>query len=100
MITEKIASTKPVVATGRELVLVVTESGQQIWVNKAQFDEKAELINYEHHKAGSAWTNAKTGETGTRKSDSNEFVGCKRASKFDVLDYLQKQGVTPTFSLS
>lgn len=100
MITEQIASTKNVVATGKELVLVTTVSGKQVWVNKSQMDANAETITYNTHAAGTEWVNAKTGEKGVRKSELNEFVGCGKTSKFAVLDYLQAKGITPTFSLS
>ena len=100
MITEQIASTKSVVANGKELVLVVTATGKQIWVNKSQLDANAETITYNTHAKGSEWVNNRTGQTGVRKSDLNEFVGCGKTSKFAVLDYLQAKGITPTFSLS
>lgn len=100
MITENIASTKPVVSKGRELILVVTSSGQQVWVNKGQFDATSETVSYLSHKAGSTYMNKATGVEGQRKSDMNEFVGCGKASKFAVIDYLVSKGITPTFSLS
>lgn len=100
MITEQIVSSKTIKKDGRELVLVITASNQQVWVNKAQFDDRAETVTYNAHKAGSEWVNAKTGEKGKRKSDLNEFVGCGKTSKFAVLDYLQSKGINPTFSFN
>lgn len=100
MITEQIASIKPVVANGKELVLVTTVSSKQVWVNKSQLDANAETITYNAHAEGSEWVNPKTGAKGIRKSALNEFVGCGKTSKFAVLDYLQAKGITPTFSLS
>ena len=101
MTTEAIVSTKPVVAAGIEKVLITTESGATVWVNKSQFIPNAKSVTYEAHAAGSTWTNAKTGATGTRKSASNEYVGCDgKAQDLTVIKYLISQGITPTFSLS
>ena len=100
MLTETIASKKPVLAKSGEMFLVTTKSGATIWVMKSQLVDSAETITYEQHAAGSTYTNNKTGEIGVRKSAANEFVGYGKASKFDVLDYLKAQGVTPVFSLS
>lgn len=75
MITEIIASAKPVVSKGRELVLVLTKSGAQIWVNKAQYSDKAVSVTYTSHKAGDKWLNTATGEEGVRTVASNTFEG-------------------------
>lgn len=99
MITEIIASTKQVATAGRKLVLIVTKSGAQVWANADQFDDKAETVSYNSYKAGTEWKNAKSGQTGIRKSDANEVVGFGKSSKFDVLDYLVAKGVTPSFNL-
>lgn len=99
MITETIASTKNVNSGGRELVIVTTKSGQVVWVNKAQFDDKAETISFNQHKEGSTWK-GRDGKEGVRKTAFNEFVGTGKSSKFDVLDYIMSKGVTPTFALS
>lgn len=100
MTTEIIASKKPVLAKFGEMFLVTTKSGAVIWVMRSQLPDNAENITYEQHAVGSTYTNNKTGESGVRKVASNEFIGFGKASKFDVLDYLKAQGVTPTFSLS
>ena len=99
MNTEQIISVKPVNAAGRKLALVLTASGQEIWVNESQIDDKAETISYNSHKAGSKWVNTKLGTEGVRKGDTNEFVGCGKTNKLAILDYLIAKGITPTFTL-
>ena len=99
MITENIVSRKNVVKDSKELVLVTTTSGAEIWVPKTQLNDAAETVSFNVHKAGSTWTNSKTGATGVRKADATEYIGCGRINKFAILDYLKSQGVTPTFTL-
>lgn len=100
MITETIASSKPVNTAKGKKVIVLTTTGKQVWVPEHQFDTNAETVSFIPHLAGSEYKNPKTGEVGKRKEDSNEFVGCGKASKFAVIDYLVSKGITPTFSLS
>jgi len=103
MITELILGSKPVNKDGRDLVLVTTASGKNIWVNKAEHDASAETVSYAAEKAGQSWTNAKTGATGIRKVDTNTFK-CfgkqivKKSSTTELFDYLISKGITPTFS--
>jgi hypothetical protein len=99
MITENIVSRKNVVKDGKDLVLVTTESGAEVWAPKAQLNDAAETVSFNAHKKGSKWSNPKTGATGERREDTNEYLGCGRINKFAILDYLKSQGVTPTFSL-
>lgn len=100
MITETIASSKPVNTKNGKKVIIVTTTGKQVWVPEHQFDTNAETVSFNSHVAGSEYKNPTTGEVLKRKQDSNEFVGCGKASKFAVIDYLVAKGITPTFSLS
>ena len=102
--TELIASAKPVVATGRELVIITTASGATIWVPKAQYDASAEQVNYVAKKKGDKYTK-KDGTEGVLTSDRNEYLGCgkqivKKHDTLSVMDYLISKGITPTFSMS
>ena len=104
MITELIASTKSVIANGRELVIVTTASGATVWVSKSQLDSSAEQISYDAKKAGAKYI-TKDGVEGVLKSDRNDFVGCGKQiiKKYDAKELLASviaAGVTPTFSLS
>ena len=97
MTTELIASTKPVVATGKQFVIVTTASGATIWVAKEQFDTNADQIVYNTHKKGEEYT--KRDDTkGVFATDRNEFVGMKKLNKLELLDYMAKLGISPSLS--
>ncbi len=102
--TELIASAKPVVATGRDMIIVTTASGATVWVTKSQFDPAAEQITYTVRKAGEKYIKKDKTE-GVLLADRNEYVGSSKqiVKKYDtlgIMDYLISKGVTPTFSLA
>lgn len=103
MKTEQIAGSKLVTTPKGEQVLVTTASNNTIWVKKEQFDATADTITYNARLAGEAYTNTKTGVTGTVTKPFNEFVGCGRHSKADnairVFQELQKLGITPAINM-
>jgi hypothetical protein len=107
MKTELISSFKPV----GDSIIVVTATGETIWVPKSQFNESAEQISYREMKAGDEVVltkdsaSGKKGDTIKLKSDRNEFLGCgkqivQKFSSRDMLDHLISKGITPTFALS
>lgn len=97
MTTELITTSKPVVSKGQEFVIVTTASGATIWVAKAQFNPNADQISYNLRKAGEEYTNSK-GEPAKLLNDRNEFVGTGKISKFAMLDYMAKVGISPSLS--
>ena len=97
MITELIASKKPVVSRGQQLVIVTTDSGATIWVVKDQLDPNADQISYNSRKKGEKYAD-KDGESHELQSDRNEFVGTGKISKFALLDYMAKIGIAPSLS--
>jgi hypothetical protein len=97
MTTELIASSKPVVSRGQQLVIVTTASGAIVWVAKDQFNPSADQISYNSRKAGESYTKS-TGETAVLAADRNEFVGTGKISKFAMLDYMAKLGISPSLS--
>lgn len=97
MTTELIASSKPVVSKGVELVIVTTASGATIWVSKSQFNPNADQVSYNAKKKGESYTKS-TGEVATLVNDRNEFVGTGKISKFAMLDYMAKLGISPSLS--
>lgn len=104
MYTELIASWKLVNNGLRDMYIVYTESGKEVWANKSQFDTNAEQISFKTMKAGDEYTNSK-GELAQLKKDRNEFLGCgkqivKKYNSMEILDHLVSKGITPTFAMS
>lgn len=97
MITELIASTKPVNVKGVDYVIVRTASGAEVWVQKNQFDTNADQIVYEAHKAGEKYTKRDNTE-GVFATDRKEFVGMKKLNKFELLEFMAKHGISPSLS--
>ena len=100
---EKIIGSKAVLAKGREMVIVTTESNETVWVTKQQFAPKATTITYKPRKAGEAYTNSE-GAQAVLKADRNDFVGLDKVSVMEnstkeTIDYLLSKGVTPSFNL-
>lgn len=101
MITELIASVKPVMVKGQELLLVVTKSAAQVWVPKAQFDTTANTISYTSHKAGDKFI-GKDGVEQVYKTDGNRYEGSsssKLESTKELFLFLHSKGITPNISL-
>lgn len=101
--TELIASQKPVISKGKDMIIVTTTLGNQVWVPKEQMDASAEQITYTPRKKGDKYIN-KDGTEGALKDDRNDYVGTskqivRKYSTIEVLDHLASKGVTPTFAL-
>lgn len=102
--TELIASWSTATVSGREMYIVNTVSGAEVWVNKSKFDTNAEQVSYHIMKAGDKYTKS-DGTEGTLQKDRNEFKGAgkqvvKKYNSLEILDSLTAKGITPTFSLS
>ena len=97
--TELITAMKPVMVKGIEKMIVTTESGAQIWINKSQADTTAETITYVVEPAGTKYT--VNGVEKTSQSDYFQFVGfyrqiIKKMSTADLYKELAKSGITPS----
>jgi len=97
MTSEIIASVKPVVAQGKNMVIVTTASGATVWVAKDQFNPNADTIQYNSRKKGEKYTD-KENQQHELQSDRNEYVGSAKLSKLELLDYMAKIGVSPSFN--
>lgn len=97
MTSELITSQKPVVSQGRNMVIVTTKSGKTVWVAKDQFNPNADTIQYEERKKGDKYI-TKEGDTHELASDRNEYIGSGKLSKLELLDYMAKIGVSPSFN--
>lgn len=97
MTTELIATSKPVVSKGQQLVIVTTASGAEVWVNKDQFNPNADQISYNARKKGDKYID-KDKQEHTLLKDRNDFVGTGKISKFAMLDYMAKVGISPSLS--
>lgn len=126
--TEIIVGAKPVPTKG--LMLIHTESGQQLFVSDKAYNENAETVTYETHAAGSTFiatrdssrtmpnpdpTTAgatpfvplyRKGQSVVRQKDSVEFVcfGAKQVVKkysaLELIDHMIAKGITPAFNLA
>ena len=103
MKTEIIAGYKPVPTKKGNRVIVITQSGQQIWVLPEQHQADAETISYNPRKAGEKYTD-KNGAEQALQADRNDLVAfgkqiVKKHSTLEVMDYLMSKGVTPAFNM-
>ncbi len=102
--TELIASWSIATVLGKDMYIINTVSGAEVWVTKAKFDTNAEQVSYTTMKAGDIYTKT-DGTTGTLTKDRNEFKGAgkqvvKKFNSLEIIDNLVARGITPTFSLS
>lgn len=101
MNSEIIASKKSVLAKGKDMVIVTTVSGAQIWVPKAQ-DDSAETVSYQPRKAGEKYV-TKAGVEGVLLQDRNDFKGFGKSTKSDnaikVYTALAALGIVPALAL-
>lgn len=102
MNTEIIASVKGVVINNKELCIVTTMNGAEVWVPKTNMDQGAETVSYKHLEAGSEYT-TKAGEVKQLTKARNELVGFGKATKADnaikVFMALNAIGIVPAIAL-
>lgn len=123
MITEKIDGSNPTRAQGSDMIIVTTESGKQVWVPKAKYNDSAATITYNAWQVGDTFVarrdSSRTkpdpanptatvplytkGETVERKQPSNEFVAMGRVrsySTIEIIDHIiAKTGAAPAFNM-
>lgn len=97
--TELITAMKPVMVKGVEKIIVTTESGATIWINKSQMDNTAETITYSIEPAGSKYI--VNGVEKTSKDVYFKFEGfyrqiIKKMSTADLYKELAKSGIVPS----
>ena len=106
-VTEIIQGHKPTTRrdNNKEMVIVVTANGNQVWVPKEQFNPEAETITYRKIPKGQVWfTDQSTGQPVIATADRTDFLalGKQTVKKFtseqDKLEFLVKLGAK--FSIS
>ena len=85
--------------SNQEMIIVVTVTGQQVWVPKEQFNPDAETITYRKIPKGQVWfTDQSTGQPVIATADRTDFLalGKQQVKKFtseqDKLEFLVKLG--------
>lgn len=127
--TEIIAGTDTTMFKGIEWIIVTTQSGKNIWVNKSKYDPSAETITYEDLKIGDTIVPKKDSTTMIPNPDPTTAVAMptipkyrkgvpykltapqlkftcfgkqiiKKSSALDLIDYMLQKGMTNTISFA